>query len=547
MLHCFCISWLFTCFCMESILNTIKGMDSPIINRYMSVIGALITKNKKPINSISAAIAISILCRYFYRLIFLPPKSLQNFPVFGYIDILNTRIKKADHCTINKEVLVPLSSRYNGFYVQPIVGLWIIKCNNTQAAKTILADQVTFPKPSTPFRGLKTTLLAKFFLGDGLLNLEGQAWKRHRQIVSPFVHQIPPISQFGLLALRSFALMETFGLTNNDIGNISGRMALDAIALNAFGSDFESTSSVEGDWFRRYCKINRHLFDIFHLLFPILDRKLLWLMPERRKAHIAVSEIQAKIDEMIAKKRESIHEISDKPNNQKDLLTLMLETESGTEKKLTLNEMKSNIVAFFFAGQETTASALSSTVLQLARNKDIQRKAREEVLRIMGDDPVDKIPTSEQLREMEYLDCIIKETLRLCSPAITSTTRLIAKDTILNGVLLPQGHRIQINFLNIHMDSQLWEDPFEYRPERFMNKSSVQGKEELKWLPFGYGPHTCLGMNFSITEQRVFICMLLRKFEWELPKDSIHKERVVLDNNVTLKPRSAISNFRKRY
>ncbi|KAI8980474.1 cytochrome P450, partial [Pilobolus umbonatus] len=176
-------------------------------------------------------------------------------------------------------------------------------------------------------------------------------------------------------------------------------------------------------------------------------------------------------------------------------------------------------------GHDTTASALTSATGELARNNDIQRKAREEVLRIMGDDPVDKIPTSEQLREMEYLDCIIKEvynknmkfssntfisTLRLCSPAIASAIRLIAKDTILNGVLLPQGHRIQINFLDIHMDSQLWEDPFEYRPERFMNKSSVQGKEELKWLPFGYGPHTCLGMNFSITEQRVFICMLCK-------------------------------------
>lgn len=62
-----------------------------------------------------------------------------------------------------------------------------------------------------------------------------------------------------------------------------------------------------------------------------------------------------------------------------------------------------------FVGHDTTAISLAFAIAQMGRNKDIQRKAREEVLSVLGDEPADVLPTKEDLKEMKYLDAVIKE------------------------------------------------------------------------------------------------------------------------------------------
>ena len=99
---------------------------------------------------------------------------------------------------------------------------------------------------------------------------------------------------------------------------------------------------------------------------------------------------------------------------------------------------------FFVVGHETTASATASFMYYLAANPDIQDKARQEVLNVMGDSPEDVIPTREELKQMEYLDNCIHETMRINPPTSGNLPRVVTKDTNLGGFFVPQGTRISI-------------------------------------------------------------------------------------------------------
>lgn len=101
-------------------------------------------------------------------------------------------------------------------------------------------------------------------------------------------------------------------------------------------------------------------------------------------------------------------------------------------------------VFIIFLGHETTASATASFMYYLAANPEIQDKARQEVLHVMGDSPEDIIPNREELKQMEYLDNCIHETMRINPPTSGNLPRIVTKDTNLGGFFVPKETRISI-------------------------------------------------------------------------------------------------------
>lgn len=82
---------------------------------------------------------------------------------------------------------------------------------------------------------------------------------------------------------------------------------------------------------------------------------------------------------------------------------------------------------------------------------------------------------------------------------------------MLDGLVIPKGTFVDIDIVSTHLKEDIWKDAGEFRPERFLEGGDATStKEGLKWVPFGYGSHTCLGMNFSYAEQRVFLSMLCK-------------------------------------
>jgi cytochrome P450 len=101
-------------------------------------------------------------------------------------------------------------------------------------------------------------------------------------------------------------------------------------------------------------------------------------------------------------------------------------------------------VLIIFLGHETTASATASFLYYLAANPKIQDRARQEVLDILGDSSEDVIPSREELKQMEYLDNCIHETMRINPPTSGNLPRVVTKDTNLGGFFVPKETRVSI-------------------------------------------------------------------------------------------------------
>ncbi|XP_071830914.1 cytochrome P450 3A24-like [Apostichopus japonicus] len=187
-------------------------------------------------------------------------------------------------------------------------------------------------------------------------------------------------------------------------------------------------------------------------------------------------------------------------------------TASGSSQRkaaLTTEEIMANAYVFFLAGYETTNTALCLTSYLLATHPEKQDKLFEEVKKFA---PRREDVTYKVLSQMEYLDCFVRESLRLFPP-ISVLDRINDKsDIVIKDLLIPKGFRIFVPVYAIHHDPEIWEDPEEFQPERF-NKENRGKIHPASWLPFGDGPRNCIGMRLAMMEIKFGIIRVLQEYK----------------------------------
>lgn len=128
---------------------------------------------------------------------------------------------------------------------------------------------------------------------------------------------------------------------------------MDAIGLIGFGFEFNATENPDGEWVARYNDINDNMLDFKFLIVPQFDTSLVSFFPKRQKTHESLTKLNRLFEEIIERKREHLSKTaSDVEDNEKDLLTLMLEAGQGDDSKeaLTAEELRNELVLFFVAG-----------------------------------------------------------------------------------------------------------------------------------------------------------------------------------------------------
>ena len=121
-------------------------------------------------------------------------------------------------------------------------------------------------------------------------------------------------------------------------------------------------------------------------------------------------------------------------------------------------------------------------------------------------------------------------------PPVWVISRTAIGDDVIGGYQIPAGSEILIFPYVTHRDRRYWEDPDEFRPERFLAENSgarIRGA----YLPFGAGPRTCIGLNFAMTEILIVLAMFAQRFRLELAADS---QEIKTDPSVTLRPEPGI-------
>eukprot|EP01094_Clydonella_sp_ATCC50884_P018498 TRINITY_DN3422_c2_g1_i1.p1 TRINITY_DN3422_c2_g1~~TRINITY_DN3422_c2_g1_i1.p1 ORF type:complete len:504 (-),score=123.52 TRINITY_DN3422_c2_g1_i1:372-1826(-) len=195
-------------------------------------------------------------------------------------------------------------------------------------------------------------------------------------------------------------------------------------------------------------------------------------------------------------------------DSARDLLDMIIDcvAEDGNIDDPNLREeLRDEVLLFFFAGHETTSTLLSWAIFHVANNPEIYEKVMQELDEHV---PQEGVPTYEQLNKLEYMTCVLKETLRLYSPA-AGFIREPIDDVELDGHVVPAKVPLFILSYTIHRDEQYWTDPEKFDPERFLPKNS-KGRPVFAWLPFAVGPRNCIGMQFAMLEARAILTRILR-------------------------------------
>ncbi|CAN6374616.1 unnamed protein product [Urochloa humidicola] len=202
-------------------------------------------------------------------------------------------------------------------------------------------------------------------------------------------------------------------------------------------------------------------------------------------------------------------------------ILLRLQKECSTPIPLTDETITAVMFDMFTAGSDTSSAALSWCMTELVRNPKAMEKAQAEVREAFKGK---SIISEDDLKELSYLKLVIKETLRLHPAAPLLIPRICRETCKVMGYDIPKGTVVFTNAWAISRDPKYWDDPEEFKPERFEKNNLDHKGTCYEFLPFGSGRRMCPGMNLGVANIDLALACLLYHFDWKLsdgmePKD----------------------------
>lgn len=207
-------------------------------------------------------------------------------------------------------------------------------------------------------------------------------------------------------------------------------------------------------------------------------------------------------------------------------------------KHLTREEITAQCFVFLLAGFDTTATSLAFVTHLLARNPLVQKNLQEEIDQHCSRDTI----SYETLKSMRYLDCIVKESLRMYPLANIANSRRCMKSTTLGGIPIEKGEFVMADTFTLHFDREIWgDDANEFRPERWLD---APDRPQAAFLSFGLGPRQCIGMRLAQMEEKLVLAHLLQRFDIVATKNT--EETLTLRGSMTVAPEAVTVQLRTR-
>ncbi|XP_042956784.1 cytochrome P450 CYP82D47-like [Carya illinoinensis] len=220
------------------------------------------------------------------------------------------------------------------------------------------------------------------------------------------------------------------------------------------------------------------------------------------------------IEEHSLRKQKS--EASDKPDFI-DIMLSVIKDESmfGYTRETIIKATVSNLI---IAGSDTTSINLTWLLSLLLNNKDALKRAQEELDLKIGRD---RWVEDYDIKDLVYLQAIVKETLRLYPPGPLAVPHEAMEDCHVCGYYVPKGTRVFVNLWKLHRDPRVWHDPDEFLPERFLTShANIDASgQHFEFTPFGSGRRSCPGYTFALQVSHLTLARLLQGFELTTPQN----------------------------
>lgn len=243
--------------------------------------------------------------------------------------------------------------------------------------------------------------------------------------------------------------------------------------------------------------------------------------PGNRKYKESLEYLFGLIEEMIEARRRT----DDVPD---DLLSMMVEAHGSDQ--FPEDYLKGELLVMMGAAHVTTTQAITFAWHLIAAHPTVKERIERELDEVLDG----RCPTSEDLDDLSYTEKAIKETLRLYPP-IFSTGRRTKRPVTFEGYTIPEGARVFLPQWVVHRDSRFYEDPNEFRPDRWTAEFEEQ-LPEFAYFPFSGGPKRCLGENFATIELMLLLATIIPQIDFEL----VSSESLELETGLVIKPQDPV-------
>ncbi|KAL0424428.1 UNVERIFIED_CONTAM: cytochrome [Sesamum radiatum] len=200
----------------------------------------------------------------------------------------------------------------------------------------------------------------------------------------------------------------------------------------------------------------------------------------------------------------------------KDFVDTMMEImESGKgEFQFGRGHVKAVLLDLLIAGMDTSASTIEWTLSELIRHPQVVKKLQKELETVVG---MDQMVEESHLHRLEYLDFVVKETLRLHPVGPLLIPHESMEDCVIDGFHIPKGSRTIVNVWAIGRDPKVWPDPDVFKPERFIGSNIDLKGLDFQLLPFGSGRRSCPALQLGLLMVQLVVSQLVHCFDWQLP------------------------------
>ncbi|XP_026464272.1 cytochrome P450 CYP12A2-like [Ctenocephalides felis] len=350
----------------------------------------------------------------------------------------------------------------------------------------------------------------------GLLAEQGERWKDLRTKVNPVMMQPRNIKQYIApveeVTDEFIARMNHLRDSNNempkDFSHELNKWSLESIARIALDTRLgclQDDSRVDED----SKKMIQAVHDFFDLIFQLEILPSIWKYVKTPAYHrlmraldtmtnVSLKKVDAAIERMINTSQDS------KSEHEASVLEKLLKIDRNVAIIMAMDML--------LAGVDTTSYTTAILLYHLAVNQECQEKLRKEIFTIIPQK--DSKLNQESFNHIPYLRACMKESHRVL-PIAGGTVRRLPVDLVLCGYQVPKGSEVVMSHLLATMEENQYTDSTKYIPERWLNEKnapqcpSAKEAHPFAYMPFGFGPRSCVGRRFAELEIETFIVKLL--------------------------------------
>uniref|UniRef100_A0AAT9UUQ0 Cytochrome P450 4NW1 n=1 Tax=Maconellicoccus hirsutus TaxID=177089 RepID=A0AAT9UUQ0_MACHI len=357
------------------------------------------------------------------------------------------------------------------------------------------------------------------WLCEGLLTSTGTKWHMRRKMLTPTFHFKILENFMPIFNRNAKFLTKKLMSTNNtpvDIDAYVSLCTLDIICETAMGTslDFQMGEATEyvsaikkaGEIVLKksltFWMNNNFFFNVsstgreYRRNVKLLHRFTEKVIKERKKKYQPYYAYQEEND--IGKQK-----------RRKSFLDCLLEMQRENPNEMTDEGIREEVDTFMFEGHDTTSMAITWALFMIASHEDVQERLQEEMQQVFGDS--DRDATLQDLHQLNYLEMVIKESLRLY-PSVPYISRMLTTDLKIRNYVIPSYTNVAIPPYLVHRNPNIYPDPEKFIPERFSPQIAKE-RHPYAYIPFSAGFRNCIGQKFAILEEKVVLSTILRKLK----------------------------------